>query len=185
MEALTILLRDCILSSDIPYLPSDKIFCVGDGDFSFSNSLRKHLKSDNITACDIKSDGCDATDSSIYTSDYDYIVFNFPHTGVRQTGTLEEEDLSIDSNEDLLEGFFSAVPKTSFTRIHVTLKTTPPYCYWDLIGIAKDCGWKWVRSFPFPESFYRSIGYKHTTTKKLRFGVNLESAMTYEFVAEM
>ena len=169
-------------SEFIAYLPSDKIFCVGDGDFSFSNSLRKHLKSDNITACDIKSDGCDATDSSIYTSDYDYIVFNFPHTGVRQTGTLEDAVLSIESNEDLLEGFFSTVPKTSFTRIHVTLKTTPPYCYWDLIGIAKDCGWKCVRSFPFPESFYRSIGYKHTTTKKLRIEVNVKNALTYEFV---
>ena len=166
------------------YLPSDKIFCVGDGNFSFSNSLRRHLRSDNITACDIKFDGRDARNSNIYISDYDYVVFNFPHTGVKQTGTRKEEILSIESNKKLLKGFFSAVPKTSSTRIHVTLKTTPPYPEWNLIGIAKDCGWRCVRSFPFPESFYRSIGYKHIITfSKVQMNVNLKGALTYEFVA--
>ena len=191
MEALMIKFPDYIetngkksvkpkMSVVLPYLPSDTIFCVGDGDLSFSKLLRRILKSYSIYGGDIKVDGRDFTNKSTYIGFRTVVgtfivVLNFPHTGV----------FSVESNKKLLKGFFSAVPKTSSTRIHVTLKTTPPYCYWDLIGIAEDCGWRCVRSFPFPESFYRSIGYKHTTTKKLRFEVNLKSAMTYEFVAEM
>ena len=174
------------------YRKSDKLLFVGEGNYSFSNSVKENLKSDNVAACDIRSNGRngtygDATDSKIYRGGYyDFIIFNFLHTFGSQTGSADVMNLSIESNRELINGFFRAVPKTNFTKIHVTLKTTFPYSHWDLIDIAKRCGWECVRSFPFPESFYRDIGYRHTTTNpKLRIsgGVSLKGALTFEFVA--
>jgi hypothetical protein len=113
------------------------------------------------------------------------LIFNFPHSGVRQTAVPTEQlRASIKSNQKLLENLFLFAKHvlTNYGCVHVTLKNVYPYTAWNLLGIAEKCGFTCVRKFSFPWREYIGRGYSHATTLKLvNVEVKLDSAITYEF----
>merc|ERR1711933_80967 len=94
----------------------------------------------------------------------------------------------------LLRQFLQSVSTKGFfrrhTRVHITLKNCCPYDRWNVTGIAEECGWIHVRTFPFPLDFFSGHGYQPKVTKRRQTleGVPIEQiphadhAKTYEFL---
>ena len=61
-----------------------------------------------------------------------------------------------------------------------------PYTDWGLSYYAQENGFQLVRKFPFPKSFFETMGYEHETTlyRHLRGKVNLHSAEVHEFMLQ-
>lgn len=191
------------------YKPSDKILLVGEGNFSFSAALCKMLNfpGKNFVASSqnfpqfksnyqlIESVGSevillDVSGANLEPlkgkKDFDNLIFNFPHTGVRQTSVPREQiQESIKSNQLLLRNLFVFAKHviSEYGRVHLTIKNVLPYTAWNLLEIAEDCGFLCVRKFSFPWREYTEKGYTHATTMNLSKSVqvNLEAAITYEF----
>ncbi|RQM09828.1 hypothetical protein B5M09_004021 [Aphanomyces astaci] len=85
---------------------------------------------------------------------FDYIIFNFPHSGQQR----------VHINRVLLLDFFeSARPKLAFKgEVHITLKTKPPYSNWNVEDQAKASGFVMKERRPFRIDIFP--GYHHRTT---------------------
>jgi len=123
--------------------------------------------------------GVDATDFARSSSPFltDHLVFNFPHEGSTKNNLIQAAARSghvltdkqaeaqiIRNNQALLTGFFqSAHDKVApGGTVEVTLKTSPPYDQWDVVGLARAQGWELQSSQPFaPPDQY---GHVRTTT---------------------
>ncbi|KAJ9466027.1 putative E3 ubiquitin-protein ligase [Diplonema papillatum] len=192
----------------IAYRTKDLLFITGDGNYSFTEALARELgTASNMIASDKSSTeyperilaierlngkvltGIDVTTAALrlqieerqrtHTGNI-VVIFNFPHTGIRQQGT--DLEASVRSNRSLLAKFFAALPQNPGLRVHITLKTTFPYCLWAVKSLGEPFGWLCIRSFPFAASQYERCGYKHKTTMNLSVTVDLKTARTYEFV---
>ncbi|KAK3253053.1 hypothetical protein CYMTET_37677 [Cymbomonas tetramitiformis] len=116
---------------------------------------------------------------------FDFIVMNFPHTGVRQAcAPAAQMRWSVQSNRALLTGLFRSAASVLSPngRLHVTIKSTAPYTSWQLPECAAAEGWQCLRVFAFPFEQFQELGYHHQTTLKLPMAVRLNGACTYEFV---
>lgn len=103
---------------------------------------------------------------------FQYIVFNFPHSGQQR----------VHINRALLLDFFeSARDRLSVHgEVHVTLKTRPPYSNWFIEDQAKNAGFVMkdrrrfdIRLFP---------GYRHRTTDPQAKKFEPDLCVTYVFV---
>jgi 25S rRNA (uracil2634-N3)-methyltransferase len=130
----------------------------------------------------------DATKLSTYralrsTGPYDFIIFNFPHTG----GLSTDVNRQVRANQALLVKFFTEIvnsckeaeesehtehekggkkalpPLLSPTgKVIVTLFTSHPYTLWNIRDLARHCGLKVAESFKFDWELYP--GYSHVRT---------------------
>jgi 25S rRNA (uracil2634-N3)-methyltransferase len=94
---------------------------------------------------------------------FDRIVFNFPHCGAG----IKDQDVNVRTNQDLLVGFFgSATPLLApGGEILVTLKTGPPYNLWNVAKCASAGSRNGLRlhtAMPFDASEFP--GYAHRRT---------------------
>ena len=154
----------------------------------------RYLEKHGATVSHRPIDATDAKSINDFASkeSYDFIVFNFPHTGAKQTSTGSKKGLvySIQTNRDLLKNVFVTLKKLkccgSHTRIHIAIKMVRPYTDWGLSYYAQENGFQLVRKFPFPKSFFETMGYEHETTlyRHLRGKVNLHSAEVHEFMLQ-
>ena len=98
----------------------------------------------------------DATNISIegpnclpFTS-YDRIVWNFPCVRVNSKG-FDGQTKELEENINLLRNFFIQASKiiTENGEIHVTHKTFEPFCWWNIVEIAKECNFIHMGSIVF------------------------------------
>ncbi len=119
------------LETDIPYRAFDdqKILIVGDGDFSFSQSLKAIIGEDSLVCTSLDEregleakygqeviernlegldalHGIDGTKLTQYKAlkehSFSHIVFNYPHTGAG----IKDRDRNIRAQQEMLKGFF-------------------------------------------------------------------------------
>ena len=76
-------------------------------------------------------------DQGAISQKFDFVIFNFPHTGVGE-GTAE----GVQSNQILLENFFLSALQVLNEKgeIHVTLRTSTFYRSWEIEKQAKKAG---------------------------------------------
>eukprot|EP00667_Euglena_gracilis_P013302 EG_transcript_13700 len=118
--------------------------------------------------------GVDATRLSCYEDFagqcFDFIVFNFPHTGSQQHGVSNEQVLrSIRDNQRLLRKFLRharSLVEPVGGEVHITLKRCQPYTDWDLPGQAAAAGMAVVRWFDFDPDLWPGYHHKATTGRK-------------------
>lgn len=105
---------------------------------------------------------------------FDYVIFNFPHSGQQR----------VHINRNLLLAFFtSAKCKVVFSgQIHVTLKTRPPYSNWNMEQLATEAGLvlKHICAFR-PNKF---PGYRHRTTDPQAKVFDPNHCKSYVFIVD-
>lgn len=175
----------------IPFDAEDRILLVGEGDFSFANSIVEHHGCCDVTATcfDSKSElfekykpqaeehvsyledegqtvlyGVDATRleaTKALKKPYDRIIFNFPHVG----GKTKDVNRQVRFNQELLVKFFASAKQlldTGSGTIIVTLFEGEPYTLWNIKDLARHSELEVVRSFRFSSEAYP--GYSHART---------------------
>ena len=96
---------------------------------------------------------------------FEQILFNFPHLG---TG-MKDQARNIAQHQELLRGTFRCCVPLLLPggELHVTLKKGQPYDSWNIVTIAKMCGYRVLHCSPFHPSKFpgyahrRSIGDAH------------------------
>lgn len=84
---------------------------------------------------------------------YDKIIWNFPC--VRIDNGNDGQTSELEQNVELLTKFFNQVKSIlisssySQTEIHITHKTIEPFCWWNIIDIARSCGYMHCGSIIF------------------------------------
>ncbi|ETK71494.1 hypothetical protein, variant [Phytophthora nicotianae] len=171
------------------YAPEDAVLVLGDGDFSFSRGLVKHRgtgKGVFTTSFDSESQvrskypnaqECIAavkTGTGLKTIPdfFQYIVFNFPHSGQQR----------VHINRALLLNFFESARNrlTVHGEVHVTLKTRPPYSNWFIEDQAKAAGFVMKERRQFNIKLFP--GYRHRTTDPQAKKFEPHLCVTYVFV---
>lgn len=105
---------------------------------------------------------------------FQYIVFNFPHSGQQR----------VHINRVLLLDFFESA-RGRLTRggeAHVTLKTRPPYSNWLVEEQAKSAGFVLKQRRKFDARLFP--GYRHRTTDPQAKKFEAELCVTYVFVVD-
>lgn len=72
---------------------------------------------------------------------FDILVWNFPCKRAVYGADAQVDD--IEENKQLLRGFFHSSKsflKNNESEIHVTHKTLEPFCWWNIVEIARECG---------------------------------------------
>ncbi|EQC26255.1 hypothetical protein SDRG_15916 [Saprolegnia diclina VS20] len=105
---------------------------------------------------------------------FDYIIFNFPHSGEQR----------VHINRALLLDFFeSARPKLALRgEAHVTLKTKPPYSNWLVEDQARANGFVVKERRPFRMQLFP--GYNHRTTEPDAKKFEPDQCVTYVFIVD-
>jgi len=113
--------------------------------------------------------GLDGTPAGKLGKGFDFVVFNFPHTGSDQG--LEA---SIETNKELLDGFFRTAPKLlgkkkNAAELHITLVNRYPYTAWKSEWVKdgpklREAGLEYLGAVDFVASCYP--GYEHQATSK-------------------
>ncbi|KAL8148767.1 heavy metal-associated isoprenylated plant protein 41-like [Apium graveolens] len=166
------------------YSSLHQILLVGEGDFSFSACLAKSFGSaSNIVASSLNSyddviksykngesnlsfldklgashlHEVDATEMKFHSDlrmrKFDRIIFNFPHAGFFGK---EDNSLLIGMHKSLLDGFFrnaSGMLRQN-GEVHVTHKTSIPYCHWNLEELASRNALRLVECVAFKKEDY-------------------------------
>ena len=98
---------------------------------------------------------------------FERVVFNFPHLG----SGMKDQARNIQQHQELLRGTFRAaaalLAATGDAELHITLKRGEPYDSWNIVTIAKMCGYKVRCCTPFRPAAWtgyahrRSIGDEH------------------------
>lgn len=194
------------------YQAKHTILIVGDGNLSFSLSLASFLGGKNIVCTCYDSEQIfrskypssagniralrnleatvlfrvDATQlhseqrlTKLQEAGYDRIVFNFPHTGA--AGSTPE---SIQSNQELLQGFFvsASLILQPQGQIHLTLRDTPFYQSWKMPEQAEKADLSFVMKDSFQAELF--VGYECARTASselMRQAPSTEEAFTYCF----
>ncbi|KAK6541480.1 hypothetical protein TWF694_007289 [Orbilia ellipsospora] len=176
----------------IPFTPTSSLLLIGEGDFSFTNSL---INTPHISPTAILTTTTNESEPSTLQkyphseptittlkSSHHKLLFNidvtkkYPKaiTSKRYDGIIfnfphigglsTHLDRQIRGNQELLLSFFkNSVPLLSDTgSIIVTLFEGLPYSQWNTRELAKSCGLACSRSFKFDGSVY--VGYKHMRT---------------------
>ncbi|KAF2756068.1 hypothetical protein EJ05DRAFT_518667 [Pseudovirgaria hyperparasitica] len=92
---------------------------------------------------------------------YDYVVFNFPHTG----GLSTDVNRQVRANQALLSGFFRGVKGLVHGErgsVLVTLFEREPYTLWNVRDLARSEGWRVLGSWAFDWGCWRGYGHVRT-----------------------
>ena len=122
---------------------------------------------------------------------FERVVFNFPHLG----SGMKDQARNIQQHQELLRGTFRAaaalLAATGDAELHITLKRGEPYDSWNIVTIAKMCGYKVRCCTPFRPAAWtgyahrRSIGDEHAGSLEAHEpNAEIEGAKTYCFVLE-
>ncbi|CAN0922849.1 Heavy metal-associated isoprenylated plant protein 41, partial [Linum grandiflorum] len=111
---------------------------------------------------------------------FDRIVFNFPHAGFHGP---EESPSMIREHSKLVQGFFrnAAGMLRPNGEVHVSHKTTKPYCYWNLEELALGCSLALRESVKFNKKDYPWYNNKRGDGKKSDQPFNLGECKTFKF----
>ena len=102
---------------------------------------------------------------SIYSKEFDCIVFNFPHVGKG----IKDQEYNIKANQELLQSTFQSISQLNKqVSICITLKDKEPYTKWNLKAIAAQCGYSCQRSCQFLPLHFK--GYEHRRTAGFKDG---------------
>ncbi|OQR96639.1 hypothetical protein ACHHYP_14450 [Achlya hypogyna] len=112
--------------------------------------------------------------SDVVPALFDYIIFNFPHSGQQR----------VHINRVLLLDFFeSARPKLALRgEVHITLKTKPPYSNWNVEEQARAHGFVLKERRPFRIQLFP--GYHHRTTDPDAKKFEPDQCITYVFIVD-
>ncbi|GAB4845877.1 hypothetical protein Ancab_024881 [Ancistrocladus abbreviatus] len=194
------------------YASFHQMLIVGEGDFSFAlclaksfgygfnicatsldsyDALLKKYKNAKINVDQLKDLGAsvlhevDATKMKLYTDlkmrMFDRIIFNFPHAGFHGK---EDNVHLINMHRNLLHGFFhnaSAMLREN-GEIHVTHKTSPPFCHWNLEELASQSSLALFECVDFKIEDYPGYNQKRGAGSKCDKAFPLGKCSTFKFV---
>nr|GMC49787.1 heavy metal-associated isoprenylated plant protein 41-like [Ipomoea batatas] len=194
------------------YSSLHQILVVGDGDFSFSLCLANSFGSaSNILASshdsydtvtkkykNAKSNieklwhlgatifhKVDATkmerQTDVEMRKFDRIVFNFPHAGFCGK---EDSDRVIKMHRELIRGFFRNASRMlrAFGEIHVSHKTTGPFCRWNLDELAKESSLVLIDCVDFNKADYPGYNQKRGDGARCDEPFPLGECRTFKFI---
>jgi 25S rRNA (uracil2634-N3)-methyltransferase len=105
--------------------------------------------------------------SQEYQHGIDIIVWNFPCKRAEFGADAQVDD--IEENRELLKGFFHSAQrfiKSDHSEIHVTHKTLEPFCWWNIVDIARECGLRCEGSIVFDRYLYPGYINRKALDKK-------------------
>jgi hypothetical protein len=113
-------------------------------------------------------------DNTIVPQFFQYIIFNFPHSGQQR----------VHINRALLRDFFESARDRLVRNgeVHITLKTKPPYSNWSVEEQAKSEGFVLKERRKF--NLHLFPGYKHCTTDPLAKKFEPDLCITYVFIVD-
>ncbi|CAI0394946.1 unnamed protein product [Linum tenue] len=174
------------------YLPDHVILLVGEGDFSFSLSLARSFGS----ASNIVATSLDTRDDLM--KKYKKAGFNLAllrelgaHVfhGVDATKMMDHPHLKILSKHaELVHGFFrnaSAMLRRPWGEVHVSHKTTKPYCDWNIVELAFHSFLTFVCAVDFRPEDYPNYSNKRGDGKKADESFHLGECSTFVFCSSM
>jgi 25S rRNA (uracil2634-N3)-methyltransferase len=98
---------------------------------------------------------------------FDIIVWNFPCKRAEFGADAQVDD--IEENKELLRGFFrssSAFLRSDRSEVHVTHKTFEPFCWWNILEIAQECGFSCEGTMVFDRYLYPGYVNRKALDKK-------------------
>lgn len=104
---------------------------------------------------------CERNKSVAKRAPYQKVIFNFPHTGLG----IKDQARNIASNQELIRGSFQACAGMlggSSPEVHITLKKGEPYASWNVVTIAKMCGFRVHFCNPFNPILFPGYAHKRT-----------------------
>lgn len=194
------------------YSSIHQILLVGEGDFSFSLSLANafgsavNIVATSLDTCDmlfkkyskaqsnvneLKKLGAtiihevDATKMKfqvgIRTRKFDRIVYNFPHAGFKGK---EDNPILIGMHKKLVLGFFknASALLRPFGEVHVSHKTTSPFCKWNLEELASLCSLILIECAEFCIADYPGYNHKRGDGSRCDKSFPLRECSTFKFV---
>jgi 25S rRNA (uracil2634-N3)-methyltransferase len=102
-----------------------------------------------------------------YQHGIDLIVWNFPCKRAEFGADAQVDD--IEENRELIRGFFQSAQrflKSEHSEIHVTHKTLEPFCWWNIVEIARECGLRCEGSIVFDRYLYPGYINRKALDKK-------------------
>ncbi|CAK8534197.1 unnamed protein product [Lathyrus sativus] len=193
------------------YHSSHKILLVGEGDFSFSLSLARAFgsavkmvatsldsretlvlkyRSASSNLIELESLGCtifhnvDAYNMTqhhyLKNECFDRIIFNFPHAGFVYR---ESNVFQILLHRRLVSGFLKSAKYmlTLLGEIHVSHKTSHPFCIWDVKGLAKNEGLMFIEEVDFQQSYYPGYRNKRGSGLQCDQSFPIRKSSTFKF----
>ena len=138
--------------------------------------------------------GVDATKMStkvLKNKRFTKIIFNFPHVGLG----IKDQYINIQKNQQLISQFLEACPEKLSSvslndpqngQVFITIKSGLPYDLWDIKKLAKNAGFKCVKSFRFDPTVFseyrhrRTIGFKECVS--VSDNSEIQNSRTYAFI---
>ncbi|XP_009605900.1 uncharacterized protein At4g26485-like [Nicotiana tomentosiformis] len=194
------------------YSSFHEILLVGEGDFSFSlclalafgsasnivaSSLQSHdevikmYKNGKLNLEKLKSlegtvlHGVDATKMQLHPDlanrKFDRLIFNFPHAGFHGS---ENNNRLIHLHRNLVVKFFGSARKRLRPdgEVHVTHKTTHPFCCWDLAVLASAQSLTCIASADFNIKNYPGYNNKRGGGERCDESFPLGECCTFKFI---
>lgn len=160
------------------------ILTLGDGDFSFSLSIRRGLSTtDDISMtctsfeakdtilcvypnamqiinelvnqdCEVIHNVDATTFSNISPTQFDLIIWNFPC--IAHVEGADAQVSEIDQNRTMLTQFFTKAQSymSDLSEIHITHKTLEPFSWWRIVDLAVECGLAYRGSYVFDKYLF-------------------------------
>ncbi|CAI0394945.1 unnamed protein product [Linum tenue] len=116
---------------------------------------------------------------------FDRIIFNFPHAGFHGK---EDSPKLISKHAELVHGFFrnaSAMLRRPWGEVHVSHKTTKPYCDWNIVELAFHSFLTFVCAVDFRPEDYPNYSNKRGDGKKADESFHLGECSTFVFCSSM
>nr|GMC53664.1 heavy metal-associated isoprenylated plant protein 41-like [Ipomoea batatas] len=194
------------------YSSLHQILVVGDGDFSFSLCLANSFGSAfNILASSLDSydmvtkkyknaksnleklrqlgatilHKVDAIKMKLHTDlrmrKFDRIIFNFPHAGFHGK---EDNVRLIQMHRTLIHGFFrnASGMLRAYGEIHVSHKTTAPFCHWNLAELASKSSLVLIDCVDFNSADYPGYNQKRGDSARCDEPFPLGKCSTFKFI---
>uniref|UniRef100_A0A7N0U1Y5 25S rRNA (uridine-N(3))-methyltransferase BMT5-like domain-containing protein n=1 Tax=Kalanchoe fedtschenkoi TaxID=63787 RepID=A0A7N0U1Y5_KALFE len=122
----------------------------------------------------------DYSDHGLLDTQFDRIVFNFPHAGFLYP---ENNRSQIMLHRMLVKGFFKSASEmlTEGGEVHVTHKTGHPYDDWDIEELAEMSGLECVEEVGFYQFCYPGYENKRGDGSRCDRSFNIGSCSTFKF----
>ncbi|CAK7345921.1 unnamed protein product [Dovyalis caffra] len=111
---------------------------------------------------------------------FDQIIFNFPHAGFNGK---EDSDIVIEKHKQLVGSFFGNANDMlqADGEIHVTHKTTPPFCDWNILELARRNCLELIKRIDFKIGDYPGYSNKRGDGNRCDESFPLGECSTFKF----
>ncbi|CAK7345922.1 unnamed protein product [Dovyalis caffra] len=111
---------------------------------------------------------------------FDRIIFNFPHAGFNGK---EDRDIVIEKHKELVGNFFGSANDMlqADGEIHVTHKTTPPFCDWNILELARRNSLELIERVDFKIGDYPGYSNKRGAGNRCDESFPLGECSTFKF----